>query len=91
MIIDQIDHRSFGVVDTNDLGGVDLPQVVGDLTFEPFIDSRAPRWLDGDQTVANQHLMDRGHRRRINPSASQFGANPSPSPPGVILTHLTDP
>ena len=91
MIIDQIHHRSFGIVGTNDLGGVDLPQIVGDLPLKALVGLRAAPRLLSDQAIANQHLMDRGHRRRINPSTSQFGANPSRSPPGMILTHHTDP
>jgi hypothetical protein len=68
MIIDEVHHRGFGVVDTDDLGGVDLPQVVGDLPLEALIGLRPAPRPGGDQAVANQHVMHRRHRRRSNPA-----------------------
>lgn len=43
MVVDEINHPRFGAVTEEDLGGVDLPQIVGDLPFEPFIGSWTPR------------------------------------------------
>jgi hypothetical protein len=88
MIIQQVDHIRFGTVSQGHFGGVDLPQVVGDLPFKPPVRFRFPPLGGGNQTVAAQHLMDGRHHRRIYPGADHFRTDPAGTPAGMIPTHL---
>jgi hypothetical protein len=50
MVIDEINHLCVGITN-RDPGGVDLPQVVRNLSFEPFIRLATTGRLCSDQTV----------------------------------------
>ena len=90
MVIQQVEDVALGLVDEHDLGGVDLPQLVGDVPLEATQRLRLPRWLIRDEMVAAQHLMNRRHRRRAHPNTAQLRSDPPSTPPRMRPTHPTD-
>lgn len=79
VIIQGVHH---GPVGECDLGGVDLPQVVGDLPLEALGGLGSFPGLVGNRVVAPEDLMEGGDGRRIDAKASGFRSDPAGSPPG---------
>jgi hypothetical protein len=90
VVVQDVDHPCLGVTSEVDPGGVDLPQVVGDLPLEPPGGLGALLRLVGHEVVATQRLVDRGCGRRGGPGPQQLGADPPRPPPGVVLAHPAD-
>jgi hypothetical protein len=90
VVIDDVDHPGRPLTGERDLSRVDLPEVVDQLALEtpPRLDPA--RRLRRDQVVALERLVDRRHRRRLDPGAGQLGVNPPRAPTRVPLAQLHD-
>ena len=66
MVVQGVDHPDLGPILQVDPGGVDLPQVVGDLPLEPFPGLGAFARLVGHQMVTSERLVDGGDGWRID-------------------------
>ena len=91
MVVEEVDPPGFGAVTERNLGGVDLPQVVGDLPFESLVGSRTSWRLCGHQPVTTQRLMHRRHCRCFKTLSGQLGADAAGTPTGMVSAHLNDP
>jgi hypothetical protein len=90
VVIQGIHHPDLGAIMKVDLGGVDLPQVVGNLPLEALCGLRSLLRLVGHQLVAPEGLVDGRDRRRVHPRAVELRSDPPGSPPGMILSHAAD-
>jgi len=90
VVVQSVDHPGLGAIGKLDPGGVDLPQVVGDLALETLPGSRSPPGVVSHHMVAPEGQVDGGDGRRLDPCSTELRTDPSGSPPGVILSQTAD-
>jgi hypothetical protein len=90
VVVEGVHNPGLGAVLQMDLGGVDLPQIVGDLPLEALQGLGALLRLVGHQVVAPEGLVDGRDRRRGDPGALKLRSDPACSPPRMVLPELAD-
>jgi hypothetical protein len=90
VVVDQVDHPDALAAGERHLGGVDLPEIVGERALEPFLRRPAPRRLRRDQVIALQRLVDRRYRRRLDAAPSELGADPACTPTRMLPAQRAD-
>src|SRR5664279_1858747 len=90
VVVDDIDDPDRVALGEQDLGGIDLPEVVRELALEPLVRLAPPRRLRSHQVVALERPMDRRHRRRLPPRTRKLGMDATRAPAWMPLTHRHD-
>jgi hypothetical protein len=90
MVVQAVDDPGEPAVGQLDGGGVDLPEVVGELPFEPLPGRLPSGRLRGDQGVAPERAVDRAQGRRLDPRPLELGLDPARAPARVPLGQRHD-
>ena len=90
VVVQAVDDPGLLASCKRDLGGIDLPEVVGRLALEALVGPRSPPRLGGDQVVAAQCLVHGRDRRGVHPSPAKLGADPARPPARMAAAQLAD-